>query len=141
MSNPVGRPTVMDEATVAKLEDAFSKGCTVTEACLLSEISRNTYYDYIKENPAFSDKVETLKERVTLHARMNLAASIASGDLTDSKWYLERKKRDEFSLKQETEHSGKVDSNVQHTIAATPEQLESLKQYVIMKHGTDKAPV
>ncbi len=107
--NPIGRPTVMDEVAVAKLEDAFAKGCTVTEACLLTDISRNTYYDYIKINPSFSDRVEVLKEKVTLHARMNLAASIAGGDLTDSKWYLERKKRDEFSLKQETAHSGSVD--------------------------------
>jgi len=98
----MARPTIMTDDVVAKLEDAFSKGCTITEACLLSGISRDSYYDYIKINPEFSNKVEMLKENVALHARMNLAASIKAGDLADSKWYLERKKKDEFSLKTES---------------------------------------
>ena len=99
----MSRPRIVDKDVVAKLEDAFSKGCTITEACLLSEISRDAYYDYIKINPEFSHKVEMLKERVTLHARMNIAASIKAGDLADSKWYLERKAKNEFSLRTENE--------------------------------------
>lgn len=105
----VGRPTVMTPEAVGKLEDAFSKGCTITEACLLADISRDSYYDYIKLNPDFSNKVEMLREKPAMHARMNIAASILGGDLTDSKWYLERKKKSEFSSSTNVNLGGQED--------------------------------
>lgn len=92
-----GRPTVMTIEVIGKLEEGFSKGCTILESCLLAGISKDAYYDYLKANPSYSDRVETLRENVTLHARRNLVDSIMDGNVNDSKWYLERKKKDEFS--------------------------------------------
>lgn len=73
--NKGGRPTKMTNDTVNKLEEAFSWGCTDVEACLYAGISKPTLYDYIKENPSFSDRKESLKQNPTLKARriLNLA--------------------------------------------------------------------
>lgn len=106
----MGRHTIMTPETLKKLDDAFIMGCPDLEACLLAGIGKTTLYDYQKENPEFVERKEALKNSTTLQARRNLAASIASGDLMDSKWYLERKAKNEFSTKTETEMNVKLDN-------------------------------
>jgi ACT domain-containing protein len=127
----MARPTIMTDSLVTKLEEAFSKGCSVTEACLLCDISRNTYYEYLKDNPEFNDKVEMLKENITLHARMNLAASVLSGDLADSRWYLERKKKDEFSTSSNYNIGGQSDNPIEVNI--NTKDMEILKNAGFIK--------
>lgn len=103
---PAGRPTKMTPQTVAKLEEAFSFGCTDIEACLYADIHKQTLYDYCEKYPEFTDRKETLKKHPTMVARKNLVRSINKGEVEDSKWYLERKSKAEFSSKQMVEHSG-----------------------------------
>lgn len=97
-----GRPLKINDTVLQKLEYAFSMGCTDKEACLFADISEGTLYSYQKENPDFIKRKELLKESVKLHARLNLANDIQNrGSIDSSKWYLERKAKDEFSLKSE----------------------------------------
>lgn len=96
---PVGRPEISEES-VGKLLDALSWGCSVTDACNFAEISRDSYYEYCKRHPEFSDKCEYLKAATSIHARMAISNAIKSGDVATAKWYLERKHKDEFSTKQ-----------------------------------------
>lgn len=109
MTNPVGRPSVVDDQVIAKLEGAFSKGHTVLEACLIAGISKDAYYNYCKEHPELKERVELLREQPAMHARRNLADSIEGGDLSNSRWYLERKKKDEFSTSSDVNLGGQVD--------------------------------
>ena len=44
-----------------------------------------------------------------MRAKINVSEKIAQGDIGLSLWYLERRCRDEFSLRQEVAHSGQVD--------------------------------
>ena len=106
------RPTKMTEETVKKLLDWFAMWFSDSEACLYADISKPTLYEYCKINPSFSNQKEELKDNPKLKAKMNLYKSIEKWDLTDSKWYLERKGKDEFSLKQEIDQSTKLDVNV-----------------------------
>ena len=99
--NKVGRPTVMTEAMIGKLELLFAKGLSDREACLIADISTTALYDYCTEHPEFAERKELLKEKVKIKAKLNIAESIENKDIDDSKWYLERKARDEFSTKQE----------------------------------------
>lgn len=103
-----GRKTLMTESTVKKLEEAFLMGMSDLEACLYADISKQTLYTYQDKNPEYADRKALLKESVAMKAKRNLAISIEQGDTNDSKWYLERKKKDEFSLKTETELSGSI---------------------------------
>lgn len=101
--NKGGRPPVMTPAVVGKVELGFSKGLNKTECAKFAGISRDTLYEYIKENPKFSDRIEELQSHPSMKAKINLADRIEKGDIEASKWYLERKNRDEFSLKQQVD--------------------------------------
>lgn len=98
-----GRPTIMTPELVNKLEIAFSMGCTDLEACLFANISKQTLYNYQDKNPEFVDRKEMLKEKLILKARSVIAESLNKKDENTAKWYLERKRKDEFSTKQENE--------------------------------------
>ena len=98
-----GRPTVMTQDVVSKLEEAWSMGCSDLEACLFADISKQTLYDYQAKFPEFVDRKERLKESLVLKARAVIANSLNNKDENTAKWYLERKKKDEFSTKVENE--------------------------------------
>ena len=106
--NKVGRPTVMTAEMIEKLEMLFAKGLSDREACLIADINPSTLYNYCNENPEFSERKELLKEKIKIQAKLNIAESIEKKDIDDSKWYLERKAKDEFSTKQEISGDIKV---------------------------------
>lgn len=108
--NKGGRPPVMTPEVVGKLELGFSKGLNKTECCRFAGISRDSLYEYLKTHPEFSDRIEELQSHPAMRAKINIADRIEKGDIDLSQWYLERKCRDEFSLKQEV--SAAVSSTV-----------------------------
>jgi hypothetical protein len=99
----VGRPTVMTPEVVNKLEQAFSLGCSDLEACLYADISKQSLYDYQAKYPEFADRKAMLKQKLVLKARTVVANSLNNNDENTAKWYLERKRKDEFSTKIENE--------------------------------------
>lgn len=118
-----GRPTVMTEETVRKLEYGFAKGLTDHECCDFADIAPSTLYAYCKENPDFTDKKELLKQRPKITAKLNIAEELENGDVDLSKWYLERKAKDEFSTKQDVALSGTVNNPMS---GLTTEELKKL---------------
>ena len=102
MADLGGRPTVMTDDVLRKLEEAFMRGLSDRQACLYAGIAESTLYEYQKGNAAFSERKNTLKENVKLRARLNVFGAIERGDLDASKWYLDRKD-DEFKPKQATD--------------------------------------
>lgn len=113
--NKGGRPTVMTPEVIAKLEDGFLKGLTDLECCLYAGISKDALYDYCNKYPEFSDRKEQLKKQPAVQAKLNILDAINDGDKDISKWYLERKNKDEFSLKQE------IAADVQDKVTVTIE--------------------
>lgn len=97
----VGRKTVMTPEVLTKLEQAFSIGCPDDEACIYADISRMTLRRYQEKNPEFCERKELLKQKLVLKARTNIAHKIQEGDIEVSKWYAERKRKAEFSTRQE----------------------------------------
>jgi len=95
-----GRPLKMTPKIVANLLNAFSNSFTDDEACIYSEISKNTLYRFIDKNPVFWNQKEILKKKPNIKAKMNWLKEINWGNYNSSKEWLERKSRDEFSLKQ-----------------------------------------
>lgn len=87
----------MTPETIAKLEEAFLMGCPDTEACLWADINPSTLYHYQEKHPEFIQRKEALRKKPTLTARRNITKAVDSGDLDSSKWYLERKAKEEFS--------------------------------------------
>jgi hypothetical protein len=97
----VGRPTSVTPETLAKLEQAFSLGCSDLEACIYADVSPSILYRFQEKNPEFRERKEMLKQKLVLKARTVVAEALKNKDENTAKWYLERKARDEFSTKQE----------------------------------------
>lgn len=96
-----GRPTVMTEVTLGKLEEAFAYGASDTEACFYAGINPDTLYEYQKKHPEFTERKEALKEQPILKARQTVVLSL--DDPKNAQWYLERKRKGEFSTKTESD--------------------------------------
>ena len=97
MKAQTGRPTVMTQDTVQKLEEALKDGFSVDMACHVSGISRSTYYDHFNNDVAFSYKMELAQDWVTQRAKQVVAKAIDTGDLKAAQWWLERRSRAEFA--------------------------------------------
>lgn len=85
-----GRPTVMSDAVVNKLEEAFAMGCTDLEACFYADISRQTLYNYQESHPEFIDRKERLKRRPVLLARKVVVEALLDNDRASAHKVLER---------------------------------------------------
>lgn len=121
----MGRPRKITNEVVGKLEYAFMKGFNISEACDYAAISRDTYYEKLKKSKEFSDRMERAKTNLQRKAKLNLAEAIESGNLDESKYYLERKCKDEFSVKQEINVAGEINhSNPFESL--TTEELKKL---------------
>src|SRR3990167_6620179 len=97
----VGRTSKLTEECVKKLEEATAIGASVKRACYYAGISRETYYQWLKQNPDLSDRLDDIRERLPLKALQNIAAHIESnnpitGDISLSKWLLERTESDKY---------------------------------------------
>lgn len=81
-------------------------------------IAEQTLYNYCKGHKEFLGRKELLKEQPKIKAKMNIVKNINKEDKDTSKWYLERKSKDEFSLKQEldTNIDGKIEISMSNEI-------------------------
>ena len=99
--NKIGRPRAITPKILEKLEEAFKLGCTNREACFYADVKESTFYDFLKDNPEFSEKIDMWKEYQKIKARYVIHKALDKGDRDIAKWYLERKAKEEFSPKQE----------------------------------------
>lgn len=90
----------MTPEVIAKLEEAFAWGCTDREACLWADIAVQTLYLYQEKNPEFIERKASLKETPIMVARKSVVQGMKK-DSDLSLKFLERKKKDEFSLRSE----------------------------------------
>ena len=97
----VGRPIAVTPEVRTKIEEVAALDGTVEEMASYAGIGRQTLYDYIKENPVFSDRIQALRERPVLKARNTVMKAIEEPQ--HAEWYLERKKRNEFSPRVEVD--------------------------------------
>lgn len=97
----VGRPTSMTNETLRILMDGFMKGYSDEEACASAQISPATLYNYQKEHPEFLEQKEQWKQNPILKAKTVVYTALERNDKETAKWYLERKKKDEFSARNE----------------------------------------
>ena len=78
-----GRPTVVTQAVLVKLEQAFAMGCTDLEACFYANIGKSTLYNYQQANPDFVERKNILKAKPVLLARQTVMKGIAGHEIKD----------------------------------------------------------
>ena len=89
----------MTQDNINKLKEVFAIDGTIAEACFYANISVQTYYEWTKKNPKLSEEFNALREKPVLKARQTVVRSLDNPDYAFK--YLERKKKDEFSPRQE----------------------------------------
>jgi predicted DNA-binding protein YlxM (UPF0122 family) len=90
-----GRPPEFTDEVVKKLEESFSIDATVEEACFYADISRQSYYNNVKEGTALFDRFKALRERPVLLARQTAVSKITES-YANAMDYLKRKRKTEF---------------------------------------------
>lgn len=100
-SAPVGRPTVITPEVVLKLEQVFAMDGSAEEAIFYAGISRSVYYDWLKNNPEYSDRFEALRNKPVLKARETVIKDLVTP--SGAQWYLSRKRKLEFGSGEEVQ--------------------------------------
>ena len=107
----VGRPPKITEVILRKLEEGFLYWLTDEQACLYADVPTSTFYDFLKENPEFSERKEILKNQPKIDAKITIAKALRPHD--DPRLALEVAKntmRDEYNTRQEL--TGKDGENI-----------------------------
>ena len=126
-----GRPTVITDEVVRKLEEVAALDGAVLEMCFYAGISKTAYYEYIRANPEFADRIAALRERPVLLARKTVVEGLDKSP-TFALSYLDRKRPNEFAPKHKIEHSG----NVGMTAGENPE-IEKEEEEIALKYEAD----
>ena len=92
---------------IAKLEQVYSLDATIGEIASYLDVDPKTIYNWKNANPELFQKLERLREKPVLLARQTAIKKVNEtyGNAMD---YLSRKKKKEFSTKQEVEYSGSL---------------------------------
>lgn len=96
------------EKIIRSLKKYFKLGYSRNKACELAGFPTSTLQDWTDEDEALRIKINAWQGEPSVAARTVVVASINDGAKDDSKWWLERKERDEFSPKKTVEHQGGV---------------------------------
>lgn len=91
----LGRPTVDTPETRRKIEEATALDASIQEVCFFADIHKDTYYEIIKKDKVFSDRLEALRNRPVLKARQTVNDKM-SESYQNAMDYLKRKKKLEF---------------------------------------------
>ena len=108
-----GRPPSIDEEKTKLLEKHFRDGAHIYEACESCKVPVSTYYDTLKRDPIFSDRMDLAQEYVTEIARAVVSRQITTRrDADTAKWWLERRAKDKFSTRSELSGDLKEDITI-----------------------------
>lgn len=112
MARERGRPPVLTPENISKLKQAFQWSAKDEEACSFAGIGKTTFYDHKAKNKEFSEEIDGWKQNPILKAKKSVVESLEKNpDLALR--YLERKCKDEFSVRQE------VNANLKGSVSLT----------------------
>lgn len=119
-----GRPTVMTEVVLHKLETAFMNAFTDEMACLYADISETALYNYCLANPEFAKRKEVLKMNPNLTAQKTLVDDLKNTG--GARWWAEKKMPDFMpKTKIELNQPLNVDtSQITESVRAVTEEFE-----------------
>ena len=98
-------PPKLTPQQIHLLNEAFTNCASDKEAYTYAGICETNFYWWQEVNPDFVEKKALLRDLVKYRARSNIIKGINEGNPSESKWWLERKAKEEFSLR--VENTGK----------------------------------
>src|SRR4051812_14349545 len=100
-SKAIGRPSILTQDVIRKLEEAFCMDATDGEACAFAGISEASYYHHRKENEDFSDQMDRAKQFPFMLAKKGLLQALKEGDGNLLLKWLKNRQRDRYHEKVE----------------------------------------
>jgi hypothetical protein len=93
----VGRPPVINEDVLRKLEVAIATGMGISSSCFFAGISTSTFYEHKALDKEFAYRINMAEEWATFKARQVVLKAIDDGDVATARWFLSVKARAEFA--------------------------------------------
>lgn len=93
-----------EQIVLSKMRAAWDIGASDVEAAVHANIATSTYYRYIEDHPALKEEMKERRRKPILLARSVVMGALKNQDSHTAKWYLERKRKHEFSTLQRTEN-------------------------------------
>lgn len=90
----IGRPPVITLAAIKKMEDAFTYGASIIEACANADVSQNAFYLWLEDNGAYRERILELRQKVDLAARKCVIDAIRKDPAFATKYLADRRKRE-----------------------------------------------
>jgi predicted DNA-binding protein YlxM (UPF0122 family) len=115
----IGRPTVDTPDVRRKMEEAAALDASPEEIAFYADISRDSYYEILKRDPTFSDRIQALRQRPILKARQTINEKMAES-YANAMDYLKRKRKAEFG------EESRLEVKTYKPFEITPEQKEYL---------------
>ncbi|MBC5834343.1 helix-turn-helix domain-containing protein [Flavobacterium sp. F372] len=103
---------------------ASSFGLSVDSACKIVDISRNTFYNWLKEDQKFKETYEALGESILDLAEASLIKQIQEKNTTATIFYLKTKGKKRGYIEQE--NVLRVNTNLQEMETKSDEELEAI---------------
>lgn len=98
-------PKKLTPETRQKIEEAAAMDCTMEEIAFYANISKQTLYNWMESDKKFKERLDELRTNPVLKARRTIVDKLDNAE--HAKWYLERKRKTEFSQKIETDITSK----------------------------------
>ena len=118
----------MTDEMKKKLEECFKRSYTDEEACITVDLKPRTLYDYCSKHPEWGKRKEMLKKIPNVGAKNVRIDKIEEKNYTASKDWLERKCKDEFSLRVDTVETKKME--VHSVVDIDKKSLDELKEVI-----------
>lgn len=121
-----------EEDVIAKCKEVWAIDGTDEEAAFYAEVSKFSISRYLQEHSDLKEIRNRLKERPILKARQTIVKNLDNPQ--EAKWYLERKRKNEFSERRELsgENGGPIEQRIIYLPQREPMETTSGK--------TDRSP-
>lgn len=117
------------------LEMAFSMGFDAVEACAAAKISRRKYNKLIEKYPLLLDRIEHWKANPVMLAKSVVMEQIGNGNLQAAQWWLERRKKDEFSQSTKLEINKTERKHIE--VSTTIKDIEDIRNRIPIQIADD----
>jgi len=124
---------------VEVLEPFLKLGYTYTKACKIAGIPHNTVSGWLENDNELRLKFESWQNEINAQARRNIVKKIEGGDTDAARWWLERREKDDFSLRSELT-GAEGEPIVRIDAGRDPYKLPEGKKLLLDK-AKDRAPI
>ena len=112
-----GAPTKLTDETIVRLKELAALDASIPEMAFYCNVSKQTVYVWLKENPELNDEIERLRETPILAIR-RAVVSKAVENYANGMDYLKRKRKKEFGDNVDVTSDGeKINFIIPHDVA------------------------